>query len=186
MRVLGSAPSGLPLSFLFLVRKGDALEAGDLRSSRIRTSLHYHRARPLGPGAAGDRVSWAPRVARAAAERGSLPPGKRSPAAWRPPSSPSVSQKQRRGGGGSARAAATRFALYSELATSAARGWSCGARAGPPTAHRAGGAAALGRAGGWRGRARGPGPRGRRDGGRRGAGSGRACVCECECEGGRP
>ncbi|XP_024653725.2 pleckstrin homology domain-containing family O member 1 isoform X1 [Macaca nemestrina] len=92
MRVLGGAPSGLPLSFLFLVKKGDALEAGDLRSSRIRTSLHYHRARPLGPGAAGGQVSWAPRVARAAAEPGSLPPGKRSPAAWRPPSSPSGPQ----------------------------------------------------------------------------------------------
>ncbi|XP_017733323.1 PREDICTED: pleckstrin homology domain-containing family O member 1 isoform X3 [Rhinopithecus bieti] len=92
MRVLGGATSRLPLSFLFLVREGDAVEAEDLRSSRIRTSLHYHRARPLGPGAAGDRVSWAPRVARAAAARGSLPAGKRSPAAWRPPSSSSGPQ----------------------------------------------------------------------------------------------
>lgn len=63
-------------------------------------------------------------------------------------------------------------------------GWSCRARAGPPTSRRAGGAAGPGRAGGRRGRARGTGPRGRRDGGRRGAGSRRACVCERE--GGRP
>jgi hypothetical protein len=57
-----------------------------------------------------------------------------------------------------------------------ARGWSCGARAGPPTARRDGGAAAPGRAGGRRGRARGPGPRGRRHGGAPRGGE-RACVC---------
>lgn len=99
-------------------------------------------------------------------------------------SSPSVSQKQRRGVGGahSLRLGDSPFILNSQRQR--AGGWSGGARAGPPTACRAGGAAGPDRADGRRGRARGPGPRGRRDGGRRGAGSGRACVCERE--GGRP
>lgn len=92
-------------------------------------------------------------------------------------SSPSVSQKQRRGVGGahSLRLGDSPFILNSQRQR--AGGWSGGARAGPPTACRAGGAAGPDRAGGRAAGARSGARAAWAPGWRAPRGGERACVC---------